>query len=105
MVFISVDKKVFLIFCKELCQGCKGKPTPQRPVLHGRFFLLSECFACVPAPTRAIARVLFKSLDAMVFTMMQENHRYFFRFANSVFFTFSLGKIRTPKKSITPQRF
>ena len=59
----------------------------------------------VPVRAQAITSILLGSLDTLVFTMIYGTHGYFFRFSHVMLLAFSQSKIRTPKKSGTPQRF
>ena len=107
MVCMYVNKKnLILIFCTKYCfMDLKWKKSSLKPCFCTCNFLCMLSILHVPARAQAITSILLKSLDTLVFTMIYGIHCYFIRFSDVMLLAFSQSKIRTPKKSGTPQRF
>ena len=107
MVCMYVNKKnLILIFCTKYCfMDLKRKKSSSKACFCTCNFLCVLSVLHVPARAQAITSILLGSLDTLVFTMIYGIHCYFFRFSDVMLLAFSQSKIRTPKKSGTPQRF
>ena len=102
MVYIYVNKKeLTLVFCVNYCvMDLTGKKH-----LNGLFCMLSVLHMSQRVHKLSQAFYWEAGLSTLVFMMVYGTYCCVFRFADLIFLSFSEGKIRTPEKLDTPQRF